>query len=101
LDAILKSIPEEDFERIARGELRKVVIVLTDGASSNKEGAKNAIKALRDKGVIVVAIGITKAATGVLTLYNKSHAHLAKTAAETGVAVGDVLGEFIRGLNGQ
>lgn len=99
LEAILASISEEDFERIARGELRKVVIVLTDGDSSNKEGAKVAIKALRDRGVAVVAIGITKAAKKALTLY-KPDGRLAKTAADTGVAVGEVLAEFIRELNG-
>ena len=99
LEAILKSIPDEDFERIVKGELRKVVIVLTDGDSSNAEGVKKAIKALRDKGVIVTAIGITNAAHAALKLY-KPDAHLAKTAAETGVAVGGVLTELIRGLHG-
>lgn len=99
LEAILASIPEEDFERIARGELRKVVLVLTDGDSSNAEGAKVAIKALRNRGVVVVAIGITKAAKKALKLY-KPDGRLAKTAADTGIAVGKVLQEHIRELNG-
>lgn len=98
LEGILASVPEEDWERIVKKELRKVVIVLTDGDSSNAEGAKEAIKKLRARGVVVVAIGITKAAENVLRLY-KPDAHLAKTAAETGVAVGEVLKEFIGSLN--
>lgn len=99
LNGLLASIPEEDFERIARGELRKIVIVLTDGDSSNKEGAKKAIKALREKGVVVVAIGITNDAQKALQLY-KPDARLAETAALTGVRVGEVLEKFIGELNG-
>ena len=99
LNGLADSVSEEDWERVRKGELRKVVIVLTDGDSSNKAGAKKAIKDLREKGVIVVAIGITNAAENALKLYAPD-AHLAKTAAETGVAVGKVLETFIGSLNG-
>jgi hypothetical protein len=99
LKGIFDSIPEEDFELIERGKLQKVIIVLTDGNSSNAEGTKKAIKDLRDKGVVVVAIGITKAGKEAIRLY-KPDAHLAKTAADTGIAVGKVLKEFLKGLNG-
>ena len=99
LTGLMESVPEEDWERVIKGKLRKVVIVLTDGDSSNKSGAKKAIRNLRDKGAIVVAIGITNAAQSALALYAPD-AHLAKTAAETGVAVGKVLETFISELNG-
>jgi hypothetical protein len=99
LAGISASIPEEDVERIARGELRKVVIVLTDGDSTNKNGAKKAIKDLRDKGVTVAAIGITSAANAAVELY-KPDGRLAETAAMIGARVGEALETFIKELNG-
>ncbi|MEK7655183.1 MAG: vWA domain-containing protein [Patescibacteria group bacterium] len=99
LVGLAASIPEEDIERIVRGELRKVVIVLTDGYSSNPHGAKKAIKDLRDKGVMVAAIGITSAANAAIELY-KPDGRLAEHAAMTGVRVGEALESFIKELNG-
>lgn len=98
LAGIAASIPEEDLVSISRGELRKIVIVLTDGDSSNARGAKKAIKDLRGKGIMVTAIGITEDAKAAVELY-RPDARLAENASMTGVRVGEVLETFIKELN--
>lgn len=100
LTGILASIPEEDMQRIAKGELRRIVIVLTDGDSTNKDDARKVIQKLRDKGVIVMAIGITESAKAAVDLYAPD-ARLAENASMLGVRVGETLGHFIKGLNGR
>lgn len=99
LKAIRETVPDEDWERVRRGELRKVVMVFTDGDSSNPEGVKAELKEWRGQGAFVVVVGITEAAQAALRLY-KPDAKLAKTAAQVGVAVADILGSHLAALNG-
>jgi hypothetical protein len=60
---------EAKKEKITNGELRKVVIVMTDGESDNPGLALQYTNKLRDLGVAVVAIGITQSASAVMTTY--------------------------------
>ncbi len=98
LTGIATSISEEDVERIAKGELRKIVIVLTDGESTNAIDAKKAIQRLREKGVIVTAIGITESGKAAIDLYAPD-ASVAENASFIGVRVSETLETFIKGLN--
>ena len=40
--------------KIKEGELKKIVIVFTDGDSDNPERVQNVLKSLREKGVVAI-----------------------------------------------
>lgn len=76
LEAILRETPEEEWEAVRAGKLRKIIIVLTDGESYAPNLTDNAVvrtmqacAALREKGAKVVALGMTAAAKAVETTY--------------------------------
>jgi hypothetical protein len=58
LEEIERSLSEDDRQRIRNGELRKLVVVLSDGVSSNRLRVNRAIERLRRVGTIVVRIGM-------------------------------------------
>lgn len=57
LEQISNNLAEEDLAKISESKLRKIVIVETDGGSDNAERLKSVLKDLRNKGVVVVAVG--------------------------------------------
>lgn len=69
LEAIARGITDEDKERMAKGDLKKIVIVLTDGDSSDADRARRVAGALREAGVTVVGVGITADGAGATSTY--------------------------------
>lgn len=76
LETIVKEMDEEAqrdreyAEKLLQGELKEVVIVLTDGASDDAAAVKEQLENLRRKGARVLAIGITSDASSVLETYH-------------------------------
>jgi len=60
LEKILIDIDKKTEEEIVNGDRLKLVIVTTDGESDSPETLKEIIKKLRDKGVVVIGVGVTK-----------------------------------------
>jgi len=58
----LNKLPSEEREKIRNKEKEHIVILLSDGASGNPEGSHRLIKNLRNMGVEVWGVGITKEA---------------------------------------
>lgn len=69
LEEVLKSI-NADYEKELRDKKRrKVVVVLSDGESQDEARVQQALKELRDKGVIVFALGMTESGQAVKDTY--------------------------------
>lgn len=79
LESILVGIDMEKKRLIEYGELKKIVIVFTDGGSDDPARVSRALDGLRTAGVVVVGVGVTQSGTPALTTY-APRAHLAETA---------------------
>jgi hypothetical protein len=69
LEAVLQSMSPEHVEELQKKTRRKVVVVLTDGESHDRDRAKKALLELRRKGVIALGLGMTQSGTAVLDTY--------------------------------
>lgn len=94
LEAIDKNISEDTLEKIKEGEVKKIVIIFTDGGSDDADRAQKILKKLNDKGVVVVCVGITESGKPALTTY-APNAVLAKKAEDISVVLSDILKEHL------
>ncbi|MCR4285386.1 MAG: VWA domain-containing protein [Candidatus Kaiserbacteria bacterium] len=94
LEAITKSIVPETVEKIKEGELRKIVIVFTDGDSDDSSRVRTVCTALRKQGVVVIGVGITEAGKSALTTYAPK-AVLAERAEDLPKVLADILKEVL------
>lgn len=69
LEAIDNGLDEQTKTKIKIGELKKIVIVFTDGGSDDPARVQGVLKSLRDVGVVVIGVGITQEGVSVLTTY--------------------------------
>ena len=98
LEAIAESLTQEQKEKLQRCELKKVIIVCTDGESDNVESVRAALERLRVFGIVVVGGGVTESGAAALTTYAPD-ARLAKRATDLPLVLGQLLGEHLRALN--
>lgn len=94
LESILAGIDEEKKRLIGEGEIKKIVIVFTDGGSDDPSRVSRALERLRAVGVIVVGIGITQEGAPALTTYAPT-AKLAETAEKLPQALAETLREHL------
>jgi hypothetical protein len=94
LEAIATSMSDDTCLKIQEGELKKIIIVFTDGGSDNPTRVQNVLKELQTKGVVVIGVGITESGTPALTTYTP-RAVLAKQAGELSKVLGDILKEHL------
>lgn len=92
LSAIYENLnkDEEKKEKLKENELKKVVIVLTDGDSHQSSKVAEYLKKLRDLKVSVLGIGITNEGKSVLTTYAKG-----SKVAEKAEDISKILEEII------
>ena len=69
LEKIRDSISEDDLQKLRAGKLKKIIIVLSDGQSHGADKVKEICRDLREKGVAVVGVGITKDGASIKTTY--------------------------------
>jgi len=69
LEEVLKSIDADYKKELRDKKRRKVVVVLSDGESQDSSRVQRALKELRDKGVIVFALGMTESGQAVKNTY--------------------------------
>jgi len=94
LETIAKSLDQETKNKIASGELKKIVIVFTDGESNDTARTKRILEKLRQDGVVTVGVGITSEGSPALVTYAPD-ARLAKTALELPLVLGELLKEHL------
>ncbi len=97
LEAIVQGIQDETLEKIKEGELRKIVIILTDGESANPDRVQEMAKLLRNNGVILVGIGITQSGATTLTTYAPK-AVIAEKAENLPFILKDTLQDVLSGV---
>lgn len=97
LRRIKESISEEDWQRIEEKKLRKIIIVLSDGVSADAGAVQSIIKELRDRGVIVVGVGITKGGESIKATYAPD-GRVSEKAADLGATLGELLKEYLKDL---
>lgn len=97
LETINKNLDEETKKKITEGELKKIVIVFTDGESNDADRTKKILKILRGKGVIVIGIGITKDGKAALKTYAPK-ARLAEKAEDLALVLAELLKEHLINL---
>ena len=69
LTAINSCLDQETKQKIKAGELKKIVIVFTDGGSDKPAEVQVALKNLRETGLVAIGVGITKSGEAVLSTY--------------------------------
>lgn len=95
LETIDSSISPEAGAKMREGELKKIVIVMTDGESSDKRRVGRTLESLREKGVVVVGVGITSGGSAVLETY-APRALVAENATDMPRVLGGLLEEHLR-----
>lgn len=94
LESVALGLDKETKHKIALGELKKIIIVFTDGGSDNSSRVQEVLGKLRKDGVVVVGVGITQDGAPALTTYAPD-ARLAETAAQLPLVLGELLKEHL------
>jgi len=94
LETIDKGLDEEKRRKIAEGELKKIVIVFTDGESNDPGRVKLVLEKLRGKGVVAIGVGITQEGKAALTTYAPD-ARVAEKAENLAQILSDLLKEHL------
>lgn len=97
LETIRAGLDEEAKHKITEGELKKIVIVFTDGESDDAGRVKTVLKNLRDEGMVVIGVGVTEEGRAALTTYAPD-ARLVVKAEDLAIVLGDLLKEHLADL---
>lgn len=94
LEAIDKSINDDTRLKIKEGNLKKIVIVFTDGISSDVNRVKTVTEKMRKEGIVAIGVGITKAGQPAVETYAPD-ARLAEKAEDLAKVLKDLLKEHL------
>lgn len=97
LEAIDGNLDENTKGKIKLGELKKIVIVFTDGGSDNPSRVQGVLKSLRDSGVVAIGVGITSEGSPVLSTY-ATHAQVVEDVHKLPIVLGALLKEHLKDL---
>lgn len=97
LEAIAENLDEKTKTKIKIGELKKIVIVFTDGGSDDSARVQGILKNLRDNGIVSVGVGITSGGAPVLSTY-APNAMVAEDAWKLPIILGELLKEHLKDL---
>lgn len=90
LEKIRDGISKEDLRKIREGKLKKIIGVFSDGQSSDAERTQRVLADLREKGVKIVGIGITKGGKSIETTY-APHGKVCEKPEDLAKILGDLL----------
>lgn len=97
LEAIVENLDDQTRTKIKIGELKKIVIVFTDGGSDDSARVQSILKKLRDNGIVVVGVGITSEGSPVLSTY-APNALVAEDVRKLPIILGGLLKEHLKDL---
>jgi len=97
LEAISVALDSETENKIKAGELKKIVIVFTDGGSDDPEKVQGTLKELREAGVVAIGLGITESGKPVLATY-EPNALVVEDVSKLPIVLGDLLKEHLKDL---
>ena len=96
LEAVVGALEKDEAlrRRIEVGEVKKLVIVFTDGESDDAALVQSVLKKLREAGAVAVGIGITDSGKAALATYAPD-ARLAKKAEDLSRVFGELFKEHL------
>lgn len=94
LETIALGVDEELLRKIKDEEVKKIVIVFTDGESNDAKRVRKVLEVLRSKKIVVAGVGITEDGRAALTTYAPD-ARLAETAEKLPIVLADLLKEHL------
>jgi hypothetical protein len=94
METIEKRIDADSRKKITDGELKKIVVVFTDGESDDPGRVRKILQKLREQGVVAIGVGITEDGKAALTTYAPD-AKLAEKAEQLGKTLGGLLQEHL------
>jgi len=94
LEAIDNALNDKIRTKIKIGELKKIVIIFTDGESDNPARVQGVLKILRDSGVVAIGVGITSEGKPVLSTY-APNALVVEEVNKLPVILGELLKEHL------
>jgi hypothetical protein len=97
LEAIDANLDDKTKIKIKIGELKKIVIVFTDGGSDNPAKVQGVLKSLRDSGVVAIGVGITSEGSPVLSTY-APNALVVEDVSKLPITLGELLKEHLKDL---
>jgi hypothetical protein len=97
LEAIDSNLDDKTKIKIKIGELKKIVIVFTDGGSDDPAKVQGVLKSLRDSGVIAIGVGITSGGSPVLSTY-APNALVVEDVSRLPIILGELLKEHLKDL---
>ncbi|MFZ1654587.1 MAG: vWA domain-containing protein [Candidatus Moraniibacteriota bacterium] len=97
LETLLENLSDEEREKLDAGKRKKIVIVMTDGESSDTARVQAALGSLRASGVIVIGVGLTEDGRAALTTY-APEAKLCERVEDLAVVLTDLLKEHLANL---
>lgn len=97
LEVIDSSLNDKTKIKMKSGELKKIVIIFTDGDSDNPAKVQGVLKSLRDSGVVVIGVGMTADGAPVLSTY-APHAMVVEDVQKLPVVLGELLKEHLKDL---
>ncbi len=97
LEAINSGLDEKTKQKIRESELKKIVFVFTDGGSDNVSRVQTALKNLRDVGVVVIGVGLTRAGEPARTTY-APNAQVVENVANLPIILGELLKEHLKDI---
>ena len=98
LEKIRDGVPAGDWAKIQKRKLKKLVIVLTDGDSDNPSAVQGLLREFREKGMVVIGVGITAEGASAKTTYAPDGMVCEKVEDLAGV-LGNLLSKHIKELN--
>jgi hypothetical protein len=97
LEALDSGLDDKTKTKIKIGELKKIVIVFTDGGSDDPAQVQGVLKSLRDSGVVVIGVGITAEGSPVLSTYAPK-ALVVEEVSKLPIILGELLKEHLKNL---
>jgi len=97
LEAIGNGLDDQTKIKMNIGELKKIVIVFTDGGSDDPTRAQGVLKGLRESGMVVIGVGITNEGASVLSTY-APNALIVEDVQSLPIVLGELLKEHLKDL---
>lgn len=97
LEALDGTLDDQTKIKIKIGELKKIVIVFTDGGSDSPARVQGVLKSLRDSGVVVIGVGITSEGAPVLSTY-APNALVVEDVSKLPVVLDELLKDHLKDL---
>lgn len=96
-ERIEENISDETKEKISGGELKKILIIFSDGIADDVNAVKSQIAKIRQDGVITIGVGITDDGRSALETY-APNARLAKNVSDICPILADLLKEHLKDI---